>query len=300
MIEKASEFGASAAVPLVGGDSTNMTAGDMLREAREAHGLHIDMVAAALKVAPQKLAALEADDIASLPDAVFARALAASVCRALRIDPAPVLAKLPGAQRPGLADADRTISRSLKSAAPRASGGSNGLPSRALLIVVGLLLIGAAVIFWLPQSGFDQVGAAFSRLSSHSDSAATASSDAPAAAGMAVEPSTAPSPLPVLPPPAEAAPVEAQAAAEAPAPVGNDLIVFVARDESWITVTEAGGKQLLRRTVKPGETVGLTGAMPLSVVIGRASAVDVRVRGKAFDLTPLARSGGVARFEVKP
>lgn len=304
MIEKASEFGASAAVPLVGGDSTNMTAGDMLREAREAHGLHIDMVAAALKVSPQKLAALEADDIASLPDAVFARALAASVCRALRIDPAPVLAKLPGALRPGLADADRTISRSLKSAAPRSGSGSNGLPSRALLIVVVLLLLGAAVLFWLPQSAFDQVGAAFSRLGSHSDSAApssAASADALAPAGMAVEASTAPNALPpVLRPPAETAPVEAQAVAEAPAVVGNDLIVFVAREESWITVTEAGGKQLLRRTVKAGETVGLTGALPLSVVIGRASAVDVRVRGKAYDLTPLARSGGVARFEVKP
>ena len=71
----------------------------MLREAREAHGLHIEMVAAALKVPPQKLMALEADDIDSLPDPVFARALASSVCRALRIDAAPVLAKLPGAQR---------------------------------------------------------------------------------------------------------------------------------------------------------------------------------------------------------
>ncbi|MDM0020377.1 helix-turn-helix domain-containing protein [Variovorax saccharolyticus] len=302
MIERASEFGASAAVPLVGGDSTNMTAGDMLREAREAHGLHIDMVAAALKVTPQKLAALEADDIESLPDAVFARALAASVCRALRIDPAPVLAKLPGAQRPGLADADRTISRSLKSAAPRSGAGASGLPSRALLTVVVLLLLGAAVLFWLPQSAFDHVGAAFSRLSSSSEEAAppsTLAAGTPAAAGMAVEPSAAPNALPVLPPPAAPAePVAAAPAAEAA--VGNDLIVFVARDESWITVTEAGGKQLIRRTVKAGETVGLTGALPLSVVVGRAAAVDVRVRGQAFDLTPLARSGGVARFEVKP
>jgi len=299
MIERASEFGASAAVPLVGGDSTNKSAGDMLREAREAHGLHIDMVAAALKVSPQKLAALEDDNIEALPDAVFARALAASVCRALRIDPQPVLAKLPGAQRPGLADADRTISRSLKSAAPRSGAGASGLPSRALLIVVVLLLLGAAVLFWLPQSAFDRVGAVFSGLGSHSDS--TASTGAPAPVGMAAEPSVAPNAPPVLPPPADTAPVEAQPVAEAPAAaVSNDLIVFVARDESWITVTEAGGKQLIRRTVKPGETVGLTGALPLSVVIGRASAVDVRVRGKPFDLTPLARSGGVARFEVKP
>ena len=296
MIERASEFGASAAVPLVGGDSTNKSAGDMLREAREAHGLHIDMVAAALKVSPQKLAALEDVNIEALPDAVFARALAASVCRALRIDPQPVLAKLPGAQRPGLADADRTISKSLKSAAPRSGSGASGLPSRALLVVVVLLLVGAAVLFWLPQSAFDRVGAVFAGLGSHSDT--TTASGTPAAA--AVEP-TAPSAPPVLPPPADTAPVEAQAVAEPPAAtVSNDLIVFVARDESWITVTEAGGKQLIRRTVKAGETVGLTGALPLSVVIGRASAVDVRVRGKPFDLTPLARSGGVARFEVKP
>ncbi|MDM0048055.1 RodZ domain-containing protein [Variovorax sp. J22R115] len=299
MIERASEFGASAAVPLVAGDSTHMTAGDMLREAREAHGLHIDMVAAALKVSPQKLAALEADDIASLPDPVFARALAASVCRALRIDPAPVLAKLPGALRPGLADADQTISRNLRSAAPRSGAGSNWLPpSRPLLIVVMLLLAGAAVLFWLPQSIFDRVGASIAQLTASEASDPNASTGSPAPAGTATE-AVAPAAQPVLPPPAEIAPAEPAAAASDSA-ASNDLIVFVAREESWITVTESGGKQLLRRTVKAGETVGLNGTLPLQVVVGRASGVDVRVRGKAFDLAPVTRSGGVARFEIKP
>ena len=300
MIERASEFGASAAVPLVAGDSTHMTAGDMLREAREAHGLHIDMVAAALKVSPQKLAALEADDIASLPDPVFARALAASVCRALRIDPAPVLAKLPGALRPGLADADQTISRNLRSAAPRSGAGSNWLPpSRPLLIVVLLLLAGAAVLFWLPQSIFDRVGASITQLTaSEGSDPADASTASHAPAGTATE-AVAPAAQPVLPPPAETAPAEPAAAAADPA-ANNDLIVFVAREESWITVTESGGKQLLRRTVKAGETVGLNGNLPFQVVVGRASGIDVRVRGKAFDLAPLTRSGGVARFEIKP
>ena len=164
MTERVSEFGTSAALPIEEGDITHKTAGDMLREAREAHGLHIEMVAAALKVPPQKLIALEADDIASLPDPVFARALASSVCRALRIDPGPVLAKLPGAQRAALALADRTLKSNIVSGTPRWNGSrSNGLPSRALLIVVALLLVGAAVLFWLPQSAFDQIGAAVSR-----------------------------------------------------------------------------------------------------------------------------------------
>jgi len=309
MIEKASQFGASAAVPLVtsSADSSFMSAGDMLREAREAHGLHIDMVAAALKVSTRKLEALESDDIDALPDPVFARALAASVCRALRIDPAPVLAKLPGAQPAGLAQADRTISKSLRSSAARSGAGSNSLPSRALLIVVALLLVGAAALFWLPQSAFDQIGQAFSRLTSQREGADAAPAAEPSAAtgGMVVEPAPsaaaggAVTPAPAAAQAAPAAPA-APVAAAAPATAVANLIVFVAREDSWVTVNEAGGKSLLRRTVQAGETVGLTGSPPLAVVVGRASGIDVQVRGKPVDLAPLTRSGGVARFEVKP
>ena len=324
MTERVSEFGTSAALPLEEGDITHKTAGDMLREAREAHGLHIEMVAAALKVPPQKLMALEADDIDSLPDPVFARALASSVCRALRIDSAPVLAKLPGAQRAPLATADRTLKSNIVSGTPRWNGSrSNGLPSRALLIVVALLLVGAAVLFWLPQSAFDQVGAAVSRWTARGETETGSVTEAPAVAAApggasvventpvspvppaATGPATAAAPgTPVAPaapgaPSATALPAaNAAATVAAPAAGGGQPLVFVAREDCWITVTEAGGKQLLRRIVQAGETVGLSGALPLSVVVGRASAVDVQVRGKPYDLKPVTRGGGVARFEV--
>ncbi|RYY91941.1 MAG: helix-turn-helix domain-containing protein, partial [Comamonadaceae bacterium] len=182
MIERASEFGASAAVPLVSGDTSLMSAGEMLRQAREAHSLDISVVAAALKVPTQKLQALEDDNIDALPDPVFARALAASVCRALKVDPAPVLAKLPGAQKPGLADADRTISTNLRSGAPHQgrSGQAVSLPSRALMAVVLLLLVGAAALFWLPQSAFDQMSAGVAKMMARPDS--VAGSAEPAAA----------------------------------------------------------------------------------------------------------------------
>ena len=327
MTERVSEFGTSAALPLEEGDITHKTAGEILREAREAHGLHIEMVAAALKVPPQKLMALEADDIGSLPDPVFARALASSVCRALRIDPAPVLAKLPGAQRAPLATADRTLKGKVVSGTPRWNGGrSSGLPSRPLLMVVALLLLGAAVLFWLPQSVFDKVGAAVSRWTTRSEGDASSVAGAPAAApapggpGVVVENAPVTPVAPATPAtPATSATAAAPAAGTAPsaalpatgtstaaasaAPTsatagGNQPLVFIAREECWITVTEAGGKQLLRRSLKAGETVGLSGALPLSVVVGRASAVDVQVRGKPYDLKPVTRGGGVARFEV--
>jgi cytoskeleton protein RodZ len=314
MIERASEFGNSQTAPLSHGDSNDKTAGDLLREAREAHHLHIDVVAAALKVPTQKLQALEDNDIAALPDPVFARALAASVCRALRVDPAPVLAKLPGAVRPGLADADRPLSGSFRSGAPRSRNAAGGTPSRALLVVVALLLAGAAALVWLPSGAFENLGQWVSgitagRSSSDDGAAAPSTQAADAPAGTVIEPVPAlpptepPAVAPAVPPvapltaPAATAPA---AAASAPVAGGKDPLVFVAREESWITVTDATGKSLLRRILTAGETVALNGALPLSVVVGRASGVDVQVRGRPFDLTPLARSGGVARFEVKP
>ena len=74
-----------------------VAAGRRLKQAREAAGLHVVALAAALKVPVKKLEALEAGRTADLPDATFARALAASVCRQLKIDPAEVLALLPQA-----------------------------------------------------------------------------------------------------------------------------------------------------------------------------------------------------------
>jgi cytoskeleton protein RodZ len=91
-----------------------------------------------------------------------------------------------------------------------------------------------------------------------------------------------------------AAPPAAPAAA-----AGGDLVSFSPREDAWITVTESGGKVLLNRTVKAGETVALSGTLPLTVVVGRAAGVAVQVRGKPFDLKPIIKSGGIARFEVK-
>lgn len=300
MIERASEFGTTQTPPLIPGDSTNKTAGDLLREAREAHNLHLDVVAAALKVSSQKLQALENDDIAALPDPVFARALAASVCRALHIDPAPVLAKLPGAVRPGLAEADRSINTSFRSSASRSrSRAIGGLPSRAGLVVVGLLLAGAAALFWLPSGAFERLGQWVSGFTAGQ----RAASGEIAPGGTVLEPPVAPPVAAVEPTAPVASPVvepALPAAAPASALAGNDAVVFIVREESWITVNDATGKPVLRRTVRAGETVGVNGTLPLSVVVGRAGGVEVKVRGKPFDLTTLARTGGVARFEVKP
>ncbi|MDB5732842.1 MAG: hypothetical protein JWQ03_2737, partial [Variovorax sp.] len=271
MIERASDVGPTTAVPLAA-DAPHLTAGAMLRQAREANGVRLDVLAAALKVPAQRIEALEHDAFEELPDPVFARALAASVCRALRVDAAPVLAKLPGVTvAAGLADADKTLSSSFSRGRTRGGRGGWRL-SRLLLSVVGLLLVGAAALLFLPQSVLDGFSASLGRAAQR-DPAASASVEgstgqaatARAPAGTVVEP-VASAPVPAaaataaMPTPAIAAPLIATAP-DAPV-AGSDALVFSARAESWITVTDARRTVLLKRKLAPGETIGVSGTPP--------------------------------------
>ena len=76
----------------------------LLKEVREASGLHIAALAAALKVPVKKLEALEAGRYSELPDMTFARALASSACRQLKVDPTPILRQIPVGSSPKLGD----------------------------------------------------------------------------------------------------------------------------------------------------------------------------------------------------
>jgi cytoskeleton protein RodZ len=67
----------------------------MLRKAREEKGVHIGFLASVLRVPVDRLQALEEERLQDLPDLTFARALAQSVCRQLKIESAPVLAVMP-------------------------------------------------------------------------------------------------------------------------------------------------------------------------------------------------------------
>jgi len=54
----------------------------------------------------------------------------------------------------------------------------------------------------------------------------------------------------------------------------------------------------VRRNMAAGETVGVSGNLPLMVVVGRSDTMQVLVRGQVFDLLSVAKDN-VARFEVK-
>lgn len=251
-------------------------AGNLLRIAREANGLHIETLAVSLKVPANKLEALEAGRIDLLPDLTFARALAASVCRTLKIDSLPVLAHFPatgmsrlGAQAPSINTPYR----------PTGSGPRISLRGQMLnpsvLAVAALLVAAVAVVLW-PKPSDVLKGAA-----------------------------------PVLAPGAEATEAPAVSMADTPQPMPSEAVVapeiavsatqglvLTAQAQSWVKVTDAKGVVGVGRTLKAGETIEVAGPFPMAVVLGRVDAVQLQVRGQPYDMAAFPKDR-VARFEVK-
>jgi cytoskeleton protein RodZ len=274
------------------------SAGTLLRKAREATGLHIAALAVAMKVPVKKLEALEADRLGELPDAVFVRALAGSMCRALKIDPAPVLSRLPQSVMPKLDRDERGINMPFHGSGAHYGHSLLAFVSRpAALWVIGLL-VAALVVLYFPEVHTTASKAVVTAVApvdgatSGSPVVPAALASAPAAAGLESVVSTASAPAPVAPSAVKA--VSEAVAATAPL----DLLVFKAKSSAWVRVSDAKGAVQFEKTLTPGETATATGVLPLAIVVGNVSATELLVRGQAFNLEEVAKNN-VARFEVK-
>lgn len=282
----------------------------LLKEAREAAGLHIAALAAALKVPVKKLEALEAGRYSELPDLTFARALASSACRQLKVDPAPILQQIPIGSAPKLGDRGPSLNASFNAGRDEEAFNPLSWLSRPALLAAIALLLGALVIVFLPKA----------------DSPPVVSSvvEAPLAGPLPAEPATprealgdpasngdpaALSAQPTLEPtsPADAAGAPATADAPTPtapavvaaaAPVSSSLLSIAATGESWVEVVNGTGNVVAQRLLQAGDVLDFSAAPPYTVVLGKADAARVSVRGLPFDVAPFSRSN-VARFEVK-
>ena len=283
-----------------------LTAGAMLRSAREASGLHIAALAVSMKIPVKKLEALEADKFDLLLDAVFVRALAASVCRALKIDPTPVLEKLPqngvkrlNADQLGINAPFHTAGQSQSLTVPE-------FLAKPGVLFVAALLVGAVVLLVLPEfQSTEQAKTIEQPIQPHvaqPTEIVTVTKEVEADLPNPIAAASAP----IVPEVVKAIVVdspkieqpEIQVTKPEPVLPQSGVVVFKAKGQTWVEVKDSGGGVLLRKTLATGDKVGATGPLPLSVVIGRVDAVDVEVKGKPFSLAGIAIDN-VARFEVK-
>lgn len=294
--------------------SVPVTAGSLLRQAREARGIHIAALAVSIRVPVKKLEALETDHLDQLHDPVYIRALASLVCRSLKMDPTPVLDQLPqlGAPllRSDVADINVPFQRPDQT---QSSTYWRQIPRPAVLAVL-LLLTATLALLFLPESQESPPPISNVMPSPNSESApamslATIGQSAnspvvqskPAEARPAAPlrpPTVLPASLPEQPSSRGLAAPASSLAAIRVDPTA--LLQFKVNDESWVQVTDGRGEVLLSRNLARGETALVAkGALPIQVVVGRADVTDVWLRGKPYPLQGLSREN-VARFEVGP
>ncbi len=309
------ENGAPSPAPVAAGLPADATAGALLKAARTANGIHIAALAAAIKVSVRKLELLEADRFDELPDATFARALAQTVCRYLKVDPAPILAKLPhGATVSQLEHVARGLNQPFRDPTIR-----RDLPGVSWLgrpaVWLPLLIIVAAVGLWFAPPGLlerpswlslggsdgaEATSPGTTVIQSLPPSQEAASETVHSAPPVSEESASAAMPA------ASASPVSGTAVpaltstsvATTPQAAPSGVVVVRARAESWVEVQDAGGRLLISRLMSAGETVGLDGSFPMRVRVGNAQGTDLVLRGEPVDLTPHVRDN-VARLQLK-
>jgi len=273
------------------------TAGGLLRQARQAQGLHIAALAAAIKVVPRKLELLESDQFDQLPDATFTRALAHTVCRTLKIDAAPVLALLPPPNGHRLEQVAEGLNTPFLDRPGRLVPKDWASVSSPVLWIAGLIVVMTAAVYAMPAAWLNFSRAAVTRPRA-ADPVAPAvalplvSTPAPAAAASAL-------PEPVAATAAAASePIAVTAPDAVTADAASGVLQFRASAQSWVEVTDARGQSLIARVLEPGESIGLDGALPMKVKVGNASGTQVVFKGQPLELAASTRDN-VARLELK-
>lgn len=273
----------------------SVSAGVLIRQAREAAGLHIAALSVMLKVSVRKLEALEADQWDRLGDATFVRTLAASVCRHLKIPQQSVLHLLPQAPAK-LGEIGQGLNEPFRGSSHSVAQSWRDQVSRPMMLAVLAVLLAALAVIFFPDLDRQVTQ--------------TSVNPQPQQSSTLIQPQTTltqsviePVALPVV----LADTVSAQQTASASVPLSqvqpnqksdDGGLVLTALAPVWVEVRDAQERIQVRRELATGEVLQMAGNWPLRVVVGRAQAVQVRMRGVLLDMGPVSQNG-VAKFEVQ-
>lgn len=240
-----------------------VSAGALLRQAREAAGTDLGSLAVALKVSVKKLEALEGDRFDLLPDAVFVRALASSVCRALKIDASPVLARLPQSVAPRLQYDAPGLNTPFHTPGDVAKTPFWDRLSRPMVLAALAVLMGTLVLIFFPSSEQRaEIGAIVAR--------------APAAATPAA-PEAVPEPVLVPATPAVVTPPAAAAAPKTAAPTPPKAVVAPVAPKVIIPPTAPKAPPAAPAPVaRPVPPAAVVAPAPAAVPAGTDTAAPVR------------------------
>ena len=300
-----------------------VSAGALLRQARQAQGVALGDLAATLKVPVEKLQALEDEDWQRLPDVVFLRALAQTICRTLHLEAAPVLALLPQQKVTALAPQGGLNAPMRERGVPSILA-TNTKHSPWPWVVLLLIVLGGGGYLGVQWMAPEWVRGVSTTVPAPSDPVGDSPLFSPAVpeegdgggmgnmgdvaqAGEVPTVQAAALMQPALPEeegaqpgfaaPAPAAEPAAAPAAQAAASV-SPVLRITAKGATWVQVLDAQQRLLIEKILQDGEVFSTSAPKPLTVAVGKADLATVEVNGAPFDVQAVARSN-VARFEVK-
>lgn len=269
-------------------ESTEASVGQILREAREAQGMSVEDASMRLRLMHRQVAAMEADDFASLGQPVFARGFVRNYARLLGVDAEALLARIGGAT------AEPPLILQTAPQLPRSWLTSPWL----ILLLLGMLVLVVAPVglyLWLNSDVSE----------SPAPRPAPVAQTAPLPATV-VEPAASPAPgvSPAGAAPAGGVAAEKPAVAASPAgptvaPAASGSVLHLEFGaESWTEIRDARKRNLHRQLNPAGSRVDVTGQPPFEVVIGNAPQARLTYNGRPIDLKPFTDST-VARFTLE-
>lgn len=252
--------------------------GAMLRMAREARGTTIAEVAAALKMSPRQIEAIEGEDFSRLSGATFIRGFIRNYTRLLKIDAAPVLAAL----------AEQTTLPQAELSAPADEGvkmpTSGGRQGKGLVAATALALAVLGVALALFFDAVD-LGALLERQGGSADSREPGQTQV-------VQPLPRPvaGAQPSMATDGTVAEVKPGGLSEQPVPIpGVHKLIFSFDGSSWVEVRDAAGRTLFSQMNARGTTQVVEGHPPFHLVVGNAPYVRLQYDDQTVDLRPHTR-----------
>lgn len=275
-------------IPALGLEGAPVQAGRQLSTARESCGFSVADIARQLKLSPRQVEALEADNYAHLPGAVFVRGFIRNYARLVKIDPALLLA-----------DADRQLPPSTRSVPELPSSVEIPFPSGRQFswhkyAIAALVLLVPLVIFEFYRDDTTE-GATQSR---------EVALPAPQAA--AVEPPAVANVDPPAPVVSDTVAKSERMASVAKRAVisttekserdvratatnhkpGAHLIKLRFDRESWVEIRDRSGHRIFSQLNPAGSEHEVSGQPPLTVVVGNAVGVRLTHNDQPVDLAP--------------
>jgi cytoskeleton protein RodZ len=249
--------------------------GGQLRAAREAQNLSVTSLAQRTRVQPRILAAIELNDLASIPPKPFGRGFVRVYAREVGLDPEATVRQYFAQFAPAPGEPVRAHSEGQN------AGHSSGLLWPATGIAIVAVLVTLAMV--RTPIGEDRIEpGAIGTTGRDRTSAATGE--------VGVRPAVEradPGPTPVV-----------QASTRNASPSSEGLTVFLAAErDCWITAT-ADGERVLFRMLRQGHSETIRAAHEITVRAGDAGAVTLAINDGTA--TALGRAGEVRTVHITP